>query len=156
MNRVKVLFVCTYYGGRAKIAERVASRLTDAEYDFFSSGFESGVLGGFCLEVMKGEDPNFPTSPLKTIFERYYDGERFDHVITLCDDVTFEHCALLLNSVSNLFSNTSQLVHWSIPDFLSLEGSDLDKKDGAEKIRDSIKDCVSSFLRELAVLGVEL
>ena len=44
MNRVKVLFVCTDYRGRAKIAERVASRLTDAEYDFFPVALSLGLL----------------------------------------------------------------------------------------------------------------
>lgn len=156
MEPIKVFFVCTYFGGRAKIAELEANRLTDEKYEFFSSGFESGTLGGLCLEVMKGEDANFPTAPLKTIFERYHDGERFDYVITLCDDLTFEHCSLLLDSITNLFSTTSQLVHWSISDFASVSGSELDKKKQAENIRDSIKESVSSFLDELGALDVQL
>jgi arsenate reductase len=156
MDRIKVLFVCTYFGGRAKIAEVQADSLTDEKYEVFSSGFESGTLGGLCLEVMKDEYPNFPTAPLKTIFDRYHNGEQFDYVITLCDDLTFEHCSMLLDSITHLFSTTSQLVHWSIPDFASLSGSEFDKKKQAENIRDSIKGCVSSFLDQLGAFDNEL
>lgn len=35
MEPIRVFFVCTYFGGRAKIAELEANRLTDEKYEFF-------------------------------------------------------------------------------------------------------------------------
>ena len=40
MDKVRVLFVCTFFGGRARIAELYARKMGLEHIDVYSSGFE--------------------------------------------------------------------------------------------------------------------
>ena len=150
MSKVKVLFVCTFRGARARIAEIMANQLASADIAFYSSGFESGTIGGLCQKVMQENGFNFPNTPLKTIFERRSDSEQFDVIITMCDEVTYESCAVLLASIAAMFTEGNRMIHWSVPDFSSLTGTESERKQKSEDIRDQIKSHVSSFLVDLS------
>ena len=149
MSKVKILFFCTFRGGRARIAEVIANELVSTDIAFYASGFESGAIGGLCQKVMQEDGFNFPDTPLKTVFERSFDKERFDFVVAMCDPVTYENCSLLLESISNIFSDGHPLTHWSVPDFSTLTGTDIERKQQSEDIRDMIKTLVSNFLVDL-------
>ncbi|GEM_PF-1451376 len=117
--------------------------------EFYSSGFEAGPLKGLCSEMMEANGFDFPTDPLKTVFDRRIDNEKFDYLITICDELTFENCSVLLQGITNLYADSVQLAHWSVPDFVSLSGSVAEKMDGAQNIKDLITEYVSNFLNEI-------
>ena len=92
MTKPRILFVCTFFGGRARIAELYAMQMAQEQVEAFSSGFEAGRLGGLPLEVMSEENLSFSIDPLTTIFERYANNQVFDYVITLCNEASTEQC----------------------------------------------------------------
>lgn len=149
MNKIRILFVCTFCGGRARIAELYTSQVGMAHIEVSSSGFEAGTIAGLPLLVMEEAGFNFPTAPLTTVFERYANSEPYDYVITLCDDASNEHCPMFLDSVDTVYGKDSQIINWSVTDFLALQGLPEEKLDGARKIRDLIKTKVIDLLPQL-------
>ena len=156
MGPIKVLFVCTFRGGRGKIAEMVGNSFGNVNIEFFCSGFEAGFLKGLCSEVMEDVGFEFPVAPLKTVFERHLDNEKFDYLITMCGESTFENCFLLLDSVANLFGDTTRFIHWSIPDFIGLSGSEFEKKEGAQNIKHLIMEHVANLIEEIGALDTKV
>ena len=139
MNKTRVLFVCTYFGGRARIAELYSEQMGFSQVEFASSGFEAGALGELPLRVMEEVGFSFSTDPLTTVFERYSNSETFDYVITLCHDASTEDCPMFRDSVDIVYGRDAQIIGWSIPDFFTLKGSPEEKLAGAREIRDMIK-----------------
>ena len=149
MTKPRILFVCTFFGGRARIAELYAMQMAQEQVEAFSSGFEAGRLGGLPLEVMSEENLSFSIDPLTTIFERYANNQVFDYVITLCNEASTEQCPVFRTSVDMVYGKDAEIRNCSVMDFITLQGLPVEKLEGAREIRDSIKDNVSEFLLEI-------
>lgn len=149
MDKVRVLFVCTFFGGRARIAELYARKMGLEHIDVYSSGVESGTLGGLPVQVMEEAGFEFSTAPLTTVFDRYASNETFDYVITLCHEASTEKCPVFRGSVDMIYGEQAQILGWSVLDFLALKGVPDEKLDGARKIRDRIKAEVYEFLSQI-------
>jgi arsenate reductase len=149
VTKSRILFVCTFFGGRARIAELYAEQFSSGQIEVFSSGFESGSIHGLPLAVMEEEGFNFPTDPLVTVFERYANIENYDYVITLCDEASAEQCPMFRDSVDMVYGKRAKVLPWSVPDFLALKGVPAEKLQGAREIRDLIKEKVIVLLSEL-------
>ena len=149
MDKVRVLFVCTFFGGRARIAELYARKMGLEHIDVYSSGFESGTLGGLPVQVMEEAGFEFSTAPLTTVFDRYASNETFDYVITLYHEASTEKCPVFRGSVDMIYGEQAQILGWSVLDFLALKGVPDEKLDGARKIRDRIKAEVYEFLSQI-------
>lgn len=149
MDKVRVLFVCTFFGGRARIAELYARKMGLEHIDVYSSGFESGTLGGLPVQVMEEAGFEFSTVPLTTVFDRYASNETFDYVITLCHEASTEKCPVFRDSVDMVYGKQAQILGWSILDFLVLNGSPDENLEDARKIRDTIKAEVYGFLAKI-------
>jgi|TARA_B110000879_G_scaffold43857_1_gene61905 arsenate reductase len=148
MSKFKILFVCTFYGGRARIAEIYAGQLGLGQIEVFSSGFESGPIRGLPLAVMEEEGFKFPTDPLVTVFERYAASETYDYVVTLCHEASAEQCPMFRDSIDLVYGAKAQILSWSVPDFLALQGLPEEKLEGARAIRDSIKQKVAALVTQ--------
>lgn len=149
MDKIRILFVCTYFGGRAKIADLYARQAGLMNVEVCSSGFEMGAITGLPLQVMEEVGFSFSTEPLTTVFDRYSKSETFDYVITLCHDASTEHCPMFRNSVDLVYGRDAQIIGWSIPDFLSLKGLPDEKLEGARNIRNMIKVKVLALLKQI-------
>ena len=146
MNNKRVLFVCTYHGARARIAEEFMKEYAGGRIDVFSSCFDPGKIGPLPIGIMNEVGINISSESPKTVFDRYADKERFDYVITLCHESTTEQCAVFRMNIDTLFRKYAERISWSIQDFKSLQGTDEEKKEGSRRIRDNIKAEVISFL----------
>jgi len=142
MTKPRILFVCTFFGGRARIAELYAMQMAQEQV-------EAGRLGGLPLEVMSEENLSLSIDPLTTIFERYANNQVFDYVITLCNEASTEQCPVFRTSVDMVYGKDAEIRNWSVMDFITLQGLPVEKLEGAREIRDSIKDNVSEFLLEI-------
>ena len=149
MDKYRILFVCTYFGGRARIAELFTRQAGLPNVSAFSSGFESGTINGLPNTVMKEVGFEFSSDPLVTVFDRYANSETFDCVITLCHDASAEQCPMFRDSVDMVYGKNAQILAWSIPDFLALQGSPEEKLEGARNIRDMISVKVTDMLSRI-------
>ena len=151
MERKRVLFVCTYQGARAIITEEYIKRIAPGKIEAFSSCFEPGKITRLPIDVMREVGITLPVESPKSVFERHKDGEVFDYVITLCFDATTELCPIFKTSIDTMYAKKAEMIYWSIPDFLSLRGTEEEKKAAARAIRDKIKSEVIFFLKRIGI-----
>ena len=150
VNR-RILFVCTYHGARAIIAEEFAKQYAGDRVDVFSSCFDPGKIGNLPLNIMNEIGIKIPRESPKSVFDRYADKEEFDYVISLCHEATTEQCPVFRINVDAMYKREAERILWSIQDFKSLNGTDEEKLAGARIIRDNIKTEVISFLRQIGI-----
>ena len=111
----KVLVLCTGNSCRSVIAEALINRLSRGRYRAWSAGSSpAGYVPPKTIETMKrhGVDPGAPQSKSWDFFAN----ERFDLVITVCDQAAGESCPV--------FSGEPKKLHWSIPDPAKATGTD--------------------------------
>ena len=151
MERKRILFVCTYQGARAIIAEEYIKQFAPGKIEAFSSCFEPGKITRLPIDVMREVGITLPVESPKSVFHRHKDGEIFDYVITLCHFASSEQCPDFKRSVNTLYAKEAESISWSIPDFLSLRGTEEEKKAAARAIRDKIKSEVIFFLKRIGI-----
>jgi arsenate reductase (thioredoxin) len=111
----KVLVLCTGNSCRSVMAEALINELAQGRYKAFSAGScPARYIHPKTIETLKrhGIDPGTPESKSWDVFAN----ERFELVITVCDQAAGEACPL--------FSGDPQKLHWSIPDPAKVEGAD--------------------------------
>jgi arsenate reductase (thioredoxin) len=150
MGNKRVLFVCTYQGARAKIAEEYARKYADGKIDVFSSCFENGKIGKLVINVIDEVGIKFSSDSPKSVFDRHAAKEQFDYVITLCNETGSEQCALFKLNIDTLYKDAER-ISWSVQDFKSIQGIDEEKVIAARAIRDNIKKEVISFLMQIGI-----
>lgn len=156
MDNKRVLFVCTYHGARARIAEEFLKQYAGGMVDSFSSCFDPGKIGKLPVSVMNEMGLELSTESPKSVFDRHADREVFDYVITLCHEATTEQCPIFNINVDALFKKKAERILWTIQDFKTLDGTDEEKLAGARGIRDNIKSEVISFLQQIGIKQSDL
>src|SRR2546423_426951 len=103
-QRLRVLFVCTGNAARSQMAEAIFRQLTDGRADVFSAGVApaSSVLPAAkaVLEDKFGVDTTTLAPKSTEAFVR----DRFDYVITVCDNAA-GRCPI--------FPGDAERIHWS-------------------------------------------
>ncbi len=150
-RKLRVLFVCTHNGARARMAEEFAKLAASGRIETYSSSFESEQIGPLPVSVMKEVGILLQTSAPKSIFERFKGREEFDYIVAICDPASSEQVEIFISSVDALYKKTAQRLIWSISNFRSISGTDEEKKERARQIRDRIKKEVLQFLSSLNI-----
>jgi len=133
------------------IAEEFAKILVPGKIDVYSSSFEPGTIGSLPITIMKEVGIDLPRVAAKSVFNRYKDKEVFDYVITLCHKATTEQCPVFMTNVDTLYAKKAERLSWSVPDFITLKGTEEEKKIEARKIRDLIKENLLAFLSQIGI-----
>jgi len=127
-KKAKVLFVCTHNSARSQMAEGFLRRFGGAAFDAASAGTEPGELHPLAVEVMAEEGIDISGQRAKSV-----DGfvqQRFDYVITVCDDA---------NEACPFFPNATSRLHWSIPNPSVAEGTHEERLAVFREVRDGIR-----------------
>jgi ArsR family transcriptional regulator, arsenate/arsenite/antimonite-responsive transcriptional repressor / arsenate reductase (thioredoxin) len=111
--RARVLFLCTGNSARSQMAEALAAHLSDGALRTASAGSHPKPLHPLAVRVMRARGIDIAHQRSKHLSE--FGGERFDHVVTLCDRV---------REVCPEFPGAPVLVHWSVPDPAREPGDD--------------------------------
>ena len=112
-DRERVLFVCTHNAARSQMAEGFLRHLGGVRFEVESAGTEPGRLNPLAIQAMAEEGIDISLQESKSV-DRFVD-ERFDLVITVCDDAN-ESCPV--------FPNARRRLHWSFPDPSRARGDD--------------------------------
>jgi ArsR family transcriptional regulator, arsenate/arsenite/antimonite-responsive transcriptional repressor / arsenate reductase (thioredoxin) len=102
---VRVLFLCTGNSARSQMAEAIAAQLGGDRIEAASAGSHPKALHPDAVRVMRERGLDISCRRSKHLDE--FAGQRFDHVISLCDRV---------REVCPGFTGSPALVHWSMPD----------------------------------------
>ena len=123
----RLLFLCTHNSCRSQMAEALTNHFLGDRCQAFSAGTEATRVNPLAIQVLAelGIDTTHQYS--KTIEE--YDGQTFDHVVTLCGDAN-EKCPLFFGSVQRL--------HHGFEDPSRLSGSEDEVLPEFRRVRDEI------------------
>jgi len=141
-KKTKVLFVCTHNASRSQMAEGFLRHLGGGAFDVYSAGTEPGKLHPLAVEAMAEIGVDISGQRAKSVDD--FVQERFDYVITVCDDAK-EACPF--------FPNAANRFHWSFPDPSAAEGTHKERLAVFRQVRDGIRTRVEDLLKQLRSAG---
>jgi arsenate reductase len=131
----RVLFLCTHNSARSQMAEGLLRASAGDRYDAFSAGTEATHVRPLAIRAMAELGIDISKHESKTL-DRYLD-ERFDAVITVCDDAN-ESCPV--------FPGAAQRLHWGFPDPSRARGSEEEQLAIYRTVRDAIGERIKADL----------
>ena len=131
----KVLFLCTGNSVRSQMAEGLLNALGSGRWKAQSAGIISSYVHPLAIQVMQeiGMDISKKTSKSMDQFIK----QRFDYVITLCDDAA---------KVCPSFIGKGKRLHWPFEDPAAAVGTTEERLAIFRRIRDEIKKKIEAFL----------
>jgi arsenate reductase len=136
MSKPRVLFLCTGNSARSQMAEGWLRHLAGDRYEAVSAGTDPVGLNPLAVEVMKEAGIDIASHRSKKL--DLYLGQRFDHVITVCD---------LAQQTCPLFPGAVRTHHWSFEDPASVEGTHGQRLAAFRTMREQIRQRVVEFLQ---------
>jgi arsenate reductase len=131
----KVLFICTHNSARSQMAEGLVNHDLAGKVQAFSAGTEPSSVHPLAIAAMKEVGIDISRHRSKSIDE--FAGEKFDFVITLCDQAA-ESCPVFFGGV--------QRIHMGFPDPAAVSGNPEEKLAAFRKVRDQIRKAIVGFL----------
>ena len=107
---VRVLVVCWGNSARSLLGEALLRHLGGDRIEAHSAGIEPQGVHPMTLRVL--EEAKLPTDGLASKSVNEYLGQRFDYVITVCDDS---------RGVCPVFPGVQESLHWGYPDPARIE-----------------------------------
>lgn len=137
IRRDRVLVLCTHNSARSQMAERLLRDLGRDRFEVASAGTVATAVHPLAARVMEEIGLDLRGHSSKTL-ERYL-GERWDYVITVCDQAG-ERCPL--------FPGPARRIHWSFEDPSAATGSEVARLATFRRVRDAIRDRLRAWLAE--------
>jgi arsenate reductase (thioredoxin) len=138
MANARVLFLCTHNSARSQMAEGMLRARAGDRFEVHSAGTVATILRPEAVRAMAEIGIDIAAQKSKTI-DRYL-AQRFDWVITVCDDAG-EACPI--------FPAPPRSLHWSLPDPSAATADEEDRIQAFRRIRDLLRPLIEGFLRQL-------
>lgn len=122
-----MLFLCTHNSARSQMAEGLLRSLGGTRFEAYSAGTEATHVRPRAIEAMAELGIDISEQESETL-DRYIN-ERFDCVITVCDDAN-ESCPI--------FPNARMRLHWSLPDPSKATGTEEQRLAVYREVRDDL------------------
>lgn len=150
MDKPRILFVCTYNGTRARMAESFALLYAGDRAEVFSSSFEHAPIGELPKAVMREIGIEISEVPPVSIFSRARKQEKFDYVVTMCETASSSLCPVFVANIETIYRGRAEVIHWSISRLRS-DGTAEDQKVHARTVRESIRSEVLGLLEQIGI-----
>ena len=134
MPKKRVLILCTGNSARSQMAEGLLRHDAGDRFDVFSAGTRPTQVRPEAIAVMQELAIDISSQRSKSVDE--FSGQRFDYVVTVCDNAK--------KSCPTFHQNTKQ-IHWSFDDPAAVEGSYEKRLEAFRRVRDELR----ARLREL-------
>lgn len=131
----RVLFLCTHNSARSQMAEGLLRKLGGGQFDAASAGTEATRVHPLAIEAMREAGIDISGHTSKTLDA--FTGQRFDYVITVCDNAK-ESCPV--------FPGSTERIHWSFDDPSAATGTDEERLRVFRRVRDEIQTRLRTFL----------
>ena len=138
----KALFVCIHNSARSQMAEAYCNHLSGGRVVAQSAGIEPGKLNPLVVKVMAEVGVDISGNQTKSVEGFIRSGEKFDFIITVCDETSAERCPV--------FAGSGQRLHFGFEDPSALSGSEQDKLKAIRLIRDQIKKKIEEWLEKVS------
>jgi arsenate reductase len=134
-TKKRVLILCTGNSARSQMAEGILRSIAGDTFDVASAGIAPSRVRAEAIEAMSDIGVDISTHRSKSVDE--FLKERFDYVITVCDNAK-ESCPV--------FPGNAERIHWSFDDPAAYEGPDAEKLSEFIRVRDQIREKLRSFV----------
>lgn len=129
--------MCTGNSARSQMAEAFLRTFAPESFEAYSAGVDPVEVNLLSIKVMKEIGIDISRQKSKSVKE--FAAQAFDYVVTVCDNAR-KSCPI--------FPGEHKKIHWDIDDPASAKGSEQEKTFYFKNIRDIIKGCIISFIRE--------
>jgi arsenate reductase len=133
----RVLILCTGNSARSQMAEGLLRHDAGDRFDVESAGTKPGALRPEAIAVMGEIGIDIGGHRSKNVSE--FDGQRFDYVITVCDNAR-ETCPVFLGAAKQ--------VHCNFEDPAVLQGSEEERLALFRRVRDELRAYLRQFAKE--------
>ncbi|MFQ6038287.1 MAG: arsenate reductase ArsC [Candidatus Aminicenantales bacterium] len=130
-ERKRILFICTHNSARSQMAEGLVRSLFGDRIEPASAGTEPSRLHPYAVRVMAEIGIDISRHKAKSLQD--FLGEKFDTVVTVCDQAQ-EACPS--------FPGARETLHKSFPDPSAAQGSEEGVLEVFRRVRDDIKSWV--------------
>lgn len=137
-DKKRVLILCTGNSARSQMAEGLLREIGSGRLEVESAGVIASFVRPQAIEAMKEIGIDITNHRSKSVEE--FVGQEFDFVITVCDNAK-ENCPV--------FPGRTKRIHWSFDDPAEATGDDAAKLAVFRRVRDEIKEKLTSFANEL-------
>jgi arsenate reductase len=137
--KMKVLFVCIHNSARSQMAEAFLNQICSDEFEAHSAGIEPGKLNPIVVEAMEEIGIDISKNKTKSVSDML--GQKFSHVITVCDETSAERCPVFPGGTTRL--------HWGFPDPSSFSGTPEEKLARTREVRDTIKQRIEEWCAQV-------
>ena len=134
MEKKRVLILCTGNSARSQMAEGLLRHDAGERFDVESAGTKPGLVRPEAVAVMKELGIDISGHRSKHVDE--FEGQRFDYVITVCDNAR-ESCPVFFGAAGRL--------HRSFDDPAALEGSEEERLTVFRRVRDELRAYLAEF-----------
>jgi arsenate reductase len=138
MKPLRILFLCTHNSARSQMAEAILRVLGGDRVEVASAGTEVTRVHPLAVREMAERGIDVGGQRSKHLNELL--GERFDTVITVCDNAA-ESCPV--------FPGAPKRLHWSLPDPSAVEGPEEVRaaafQRAADELTSRIRDLLSGY-----------
>jgi arsenate reductase len=141
MEKTKVLFVCEHNSARSQIAEAFINHNYSDKFEAESAGLESSSVNPVAIKSMAEINIDISKNQSKKVFDLFKAGNKYDYVITVCDEAAGEKCPVFPGKTSRL--------NWSFSDPSLFKETDEEKLKMTNKVRDEIKSKIEKWVSTL-------
>ncbi|HEY8134798.1 MAG TPA: arsenate reductase ArsC [Candidatus Limnocylindrales bacterium] len=131
----RVLFLCVHNSARSQMAEGLLRARAGDRFEAFSAGNEATEVRPLAIAAMAEIGIDISGQRSKTTAD--LGGQRFDYVITVCDDAK-EACPY--------YANAAHQIHWGFDDPSAATGSDDERLAVFRRVRDEIAARIDEFV----------
>ena len=132
---IRVLVVCTGNSARSILAEALLRRHGGDRFKVFSAGTEPRGINPLTERVLDEARIDHSWARSKSVTE--FLGQRFDYVITVCDQAR-EACPV--------FPGSGESLHWGYDDPSEVEGTDEDRLEAFRKTLTLMSTRIQAFV----------
>ncbi len=132
---IRVLFVCTGNSARSVMAEALLRHHGAAAFEVHSAGTEPKGINPLTLRTLSDAGIDASWARSKSVAE--YLGQRFDFVITVCDQAR-QSCPV--------FPGVHDSLHWGYEDPAAAEGSDEERLDAFRRVFIGLGGRINQFI----------
>jgi arsenate reductase len=130
----RILILCNGNSARSQMAQEFLKRITFNRVEVQSAGINAKPIHPLAVQVMLELGIDISGNESKSVNKFYH--ERFDYVITVCDEAR-EKCPDFQGSFTK--------IHKSIEDPALIRGSENEKLEAFRNVRDNIKEWLTDF-----------
>jgi arsenate reductase len=136
----RVLFLCIHNSARSQMAAAFLKQAGGDRFEVESAGLEPGKLNPLVVAAMKQIGIDISRNPTQSVFDLFKSGQRFQYVISVCDEASAERCPI--------FPGVTTRLNWSFADPSTFTGSDAERLKQVVAVRDEIRTKIDEFLSE--------